>query len=156
MPKYEMPEMSEMLTSLFGGGDAKKTTKTASTKGVAKRKWEQIFLNQHLDKVIVKQERKIIINKKFEWTENSVRRANKAAICIFFSFHLCVCRLLNQLTAFFCFFISSFRISQQKRNGTALYTIVKRGRREKKITSLLYLPIKKDKETEKITNKFAK
>ena len=38
MPKYEMPEMSEMLTSLFGGGDAKKTTKTASTKGVAKRK----------------------------------------------------------------------------------------------------------------------
>ena len=38
MPKYEMPEMSEMLTSLFGGGDAKKTTKTTSSKGVSKRK----------------------------------------------------------------------------------------------------------------------
>ncbi len=39
MPKYEMPEMSEMLTSLFGGGDAKKAVKSSgSSKGVAKRK----------------------------------------------------------------------------------------------------------------------
>ena len=38
MPKYEMPEMSEMLTSLFGGGDAKKAVKSGSSKGVAKRK----------------------------------------------------------------------------------------------------------------------
>lgn len=38
MPKYEMPEMSEMLTSLFGGGDAKKTTKSSGSKGVVKRK----------------------------------------------------------------------------------------------------------------------
>lgn len=40
MPKYEMPEMSEMLTSLFGGGDAaKKTTKSGGSKqGVVKRK----------------------------------------------------------------------------------------------------------------------
>ncbi|KAI9557871.1 hypothetical protein GHT06_014623 [Daphnia sinensis] len=40
MPKYEMPEMSEMLTSLFGGGDAaKKTTKSSGSKqGAVKRK----------------------------------------------------------------------------------------------------------------------
>jgi len=37
MPKYEMPEMSEMLTNLFSGGDAlKKTAKTP--KGAVKRK----------------------------------------------------------------------------------------------------------------------
>ena len=47
MPKYEMPEMSEMLTSLFGGGDAKKATKSSGNKGVVKRKaqnWSVIFL----------------------------------------------------------------------------------------------------------------
>lgn len=38
MPKYEMPEMSEMLTSLFGGGDPKKAVKSGSSKGVVKRK----------------------------------------------------------------------------------------------------------------------
>ena len=37
MPKYEMPEMSEMLTNLFGGGaDPKKLTK--SSKAAVKRK----------------------------------------------------------------------------------------------------------------------
>lgn len=37
LPKYEMPEMSEMLTSLFGGGDAGKQ-KAAKNKNLAKRK----------------------------------------------------------------------------------------------------------------------
>lgn len=36
MPKYEMPEMSEMLTNLFGGADAKKMTKPS--KAAVKRK----------------------------------------------------------------------------------------------------------------------
>ena len=32
LPKYEMPEMSEMLTSLFGGAEAgKKSTKSKTT-----------------------------------------------------------------------------------------------------------------------------
>lgn len=35
MPKYEMPEMSEMLTSLFGAGD---TGKKPKSKSVVKRK----------------------------------------------------------------------------------------------------------------------
>jgi len=36
MPKYEMPEMSEMLTSLFGGGETGK--KSTKSKNVVKRK----------------------------------------------------------------------------------------------------------------------
>jgi len=36
MPKYEMPEMSEMLTSLFGGGETGK--KSSKSKSVVKRK----------------------------------------------------------------------------------------------------------------------
>uniref|UniRef100_A0A914WFY3 ER membrane protein complex subunit 7 beta-sandwich domain-containing protein n=1 Tax=Plectus sambesii TaxID=2011161 RepID=A0A914WFY3_9BILA len=32
MPKYEMPELSEMMTSFFGGGGAKKAKKTTTTK----------------------------------------------------------------------------------------------------------------------------
>lgn len=36
LPKYEMPEMSEMLTNLFGGGEAAKKPK--SNKSVVKRK----------------------------------------------------------------------------------------------------------------------
>lgn len=36
MPKYEMPEMSEMLTSFFGAGDTGK--KSTKSKSVVKRK----------------------------------------------------------------------------------------------------------------------
>ena len=38
MPKYEMPEMSQMLTNLLGGGDAGKKAAGKSSKSVAKRK----------------------------------------------------------------------------------------------------------------------
>lgn len=51
MPKYEMPEMSEMLTSLFGGGDAKKATKSNSNKAAIKRKpqnWTSQFKKKRL------------------------------------------------------------------------------------------------------------
>lgn len=37
LPKYEMPEMSEVLTNFFGGADPKKSIK-GSSKGPAKRK----------------------------------------------------------------------------------------------------------------------
>lgn len=38
LPKYEMPEMSEMLTNFFGGGDTSKKAVKASSKGPVKRK----------------------------------------------------------------------------------------------------------------------
>lgn len=38
MPKYEMPEMSEMLTSLFGGADTKKAVKSGSSKSVVNKR----------------------------------------------------------------------------------------------------------------------
>ena len=38
MPKYEMPEMSEMLTSFLGGGSAVKKSASKNSKSVTKRK----------------------------------------------------------------------------------------------------------------------
>ncbi len=43
MPKYEMPEMSQMLTNLLGGGDAGKKAAGKSSKSVAKRKPQWTF-----------------------------------------------------------------------------------------------------------------
>ncbi len=133
MPKYEMPEMSEMLTSLFGGGDAKKTTKTTSSKGVAKRKWEQNVLNQHLDKVIVKQERKIIIiNKNLNELKIVWEGLTRLPFVFFFSFHLCVCRSLIQLTAFLFLFIEFSNQSAEEERDSSIHDSEKRQEREKK------------------------
>ena len=38
LPKYEMPEMSEMITSFFGGAEANKKATGKNAKTVAKRK----------------------------------------------------------------------------------------------------------------------
>lgn len=61
-----------------------------------------------------------------------MRRANKAAICIFFSFHLCVCRLLIQLTAFLFLFIEFSNQSAEEERDSSIHDSEKRQEREKK------------------------